>query len=543
MRVKPVIILASLLGGFTAKAQRPASGNDTVLKGSTIEVIQSYKPRVKQSPKPEWKPLLPPLDTTRPVFRTEVPQQTLYYTYNSPPLRPLALGKNDKELPYPNYVKAGGGNLSTIYMDAGIGSIKGKDYETGIHLHHISQKGKIVQQQTSLSGLEAAMSKHTSTADYNGSVTAYHNRYFYYGYDHVLYNYDNKTVGQNYTSVQLAGDMTNKKDTATRLEYHPGVRASYYAARFNTSEIGLGFNAPISYKLNKNLGLRLNVEGALASYKADSITAGNNYVMAAPGLAVQFNEYYSAHALAGFAYGKGGSTYFLPDAEVAFTMKDYLFRLSLGWKADLRQNTYEQLTTENPYMLNTYQVIQSRRDELFAAVQGSLGNHFAYSARGSWWNYFDLPTYLNDTGDARSFHVNYQNTKAISLQASARYHEGNKWSAGLTGAWYGFFKSTEQFVWHTPNISFKGDFMMAVTPKLDVTAYGNVLGGIHARDVKGNAVTLKTIADLGVGAEYKLIPRLSAFVQFNNLLNSKYQRWMGYQVYGFNIYGGVRLKF
>jgi outer membrane receptor protein involved in Fe transport len=85
--------------------------------------------------------------------------------------------------------------------------------------------------------------------------------------------------------------------------------------------------------------------------------------------------------------------------------------------------------------------------------------------------------------------------------------------------------------------------MMAVTPKLDVTAYGNVLGGIHARDVKGNAVTLKTIADLGVGAEYRLIPRLSAFVQFNNLLNSKYQRWMGYQVYGFNVYGGLRLKF
>jgi hypothetical protein len=54
--------------------------------------------------------------------------------------------------------------------------------------------------------------------------------------------------------------MTNKKDTATRLEYRQGVRASYYAARFNTSEIRLGFTAPISYKLNKNLGLRLNVE-------------------------------------------------------------------------------------------------------------------------------------------------------------------------------------------------------------------------------------------------------------------------------------------
>jgi outer membrane receptor protein involved in Fe transport len=81
------------------------------------------------------------------------------------------------------------------------------------------------------------------------------------------------------------------------------------------------------------------------------------------------------------------------------------------------------------------------------------------------------------------------------------------------------------------------------TAKLNFSAYAYVLGGINARDTGFNAVKLKTIADIGLNAEYTIVPRLSAFVQFNNLLNSKYQRWQGYEVYGFNIYGGLRLKF
>jgi len=543
MRVKPIIILALLMAGFTARAQRAAPGSDTVLKGSTIEVIQSYKPRVKQSPKPEWKPQLPPVDTSRPSFSTDVPQQTLYYTYNSPPLRPLALGKSLNELPYQSYVKLGGGNRSTIYADLGTGAIHGEDYETSIHGHHISQEGNIVNQQTSLSGLELAGAKHNATGDLNASLSGSHNRYYYYGYDHILHNYSSESVSQAYTSVQLAADMVNRKDTSTKLDYHPGIRASYYGAKYNTNEITASFAAPVTYTVNKTLALAVNLEGAVTNYKTGGISTANNYVMAAPGLKLQFNEYYSAHALAGVAYGKGGNIYFLPDAEVAFTMKDYLFKLSLGWKANLRQNTYEQLSTENPYLVSAYQVAQTKRDEIFGMVQGSLGNHFSYSGRASFWNYTNLATYLNDSGDQKAFYVRYQDVKALSFQASARYHIAGKWSAGLTGEWYSFLQSTDQFVWHTPSLSIKGDFQFAVTPKLDVSAYGIILGGIHARDFAGNSVTLKTIADIGASAEYKIIPRLSAFVQLNNLLNSKYQRWMGYEVYGFNIYGGLRLKF
>lgn len=539
MNVRQGLLLVLLMSGTAAMAQR---NSDTVLKGSTIEVTQSYKPRVKQSPKPEWKPQLPPVDTSRPHLTFDVPQQALYYAYNSQPLRPLALGKNINERPYPNYVKVGGGNLSTIYADAGIGSIYGKDYETSIHLHHLSQKASIVNQQSSLSGLEATGDIHREDQDWHIGLSGFHNRYNYYGYDHLLYNYSKDAVQQAYTSVKLSAGMNNGKDTASDIMYAPEIGASYYGARNNTSEITASLNAPVTYAINSNLGLHLGLSGAITSYKADTVTIANNYFVAAPGLKLSVKDFYG-HALAGFGVGKGGDAYFLPDILLSFNLPNISMKVSGGWHASLRQNTYEQLTTENPYMLSTYRVLQTKRDEVFLQVQGGGGDHFSYSGKVSWWNYNSLPTFLNDTGDGKAFYVLYQDVQAISAQISGRYFMANHWSAGLTATLFSFYSSTDQYVWHEPATRISADVAFNVTPKLSATGSFYFLGGIHARDVAYNAVTLNPLTDLNLGAEYIVIPRLSVFAQVNNVLNNKNQRWYGYQVYGFNIYGGLRLKF
>ena len=46
-----LLVLTGLANAAMAQVKTP--GNDTVMKGATIEVIQAYKPVVKQAPKPE----------------------------------------------------------------------------------------------------------------------------------------------------------------------------------------------------------------------------------------------------------------------------------------------------------------------------------------------------------------------------------------------------------------------------------------------------------------------------------------------------------
>lgn len=540
MSVKPFVTIFLLAAPFAAGAQH-ARNADTVLKGSTIEVLQSYKPRVKQSPKPGWIPQLPPADTSHPVFNYDVPQQALNYTYNSLPLRPLALGKNIEPLPFQNYVKAGAGNLSTIYADAGIGGIHGDNYETGLHLHHKSQKSGIKNQQTSLSGAEADGIFHNDAGDWHVSLAGARNQYYYYGYDHVLHDYPADSVKQIYTSIRATVDMQNKPDSNSRLYYHPAINASYYNARFKTSELSLGLDAPVTYRVDSTLDLLLGLKGALTNYKSDTVTASNNYVELLPGLDIK-TRHFTGHALLGLALGKSKG-YILPDLLASYKVPSTRFTMSLGYMAALRQNTYEQLTTENPYMRSQYQVQQRRSDEVFAQFAGSVGDHFSYSARISWWSFANMATFLNDTPDGKQFHVEYEDAKAISFQMGARYTVANVWSAGIAADYYAFNNISQPYLWHVPSLRIKADVMAHPIPKLTTTAYITVLGGMHARDLAFNNITLKTFADIGLGGEYQIIPRVSAFLDINNLLNNKYERWYMYPAYGLNIYGGLRLKF
>jgi outer membrane cobalamin receptor len=89
----------------------------------------------------------------------------------------------------------------------------------------------------------------------------------------------------------------------------------------------------------------------------------------------------------------------------------------------------------------------------------------------------------------------------------------------------------------------RGDVSVNPVKGLTVMGYVSVLGGMMAQNHALQAVTLGPNIDLGFNAEYQLVSRLSAFVELDNLLNSKYERWLGYQAYGLNAYGGLRLKF
>jgi hypothetical protein len=544
MVIKHLIAGILSFATFNAVAQLAAPGKDTALKGATtIEVIQSYKPQVKQLPKPQWVPQLPPADTMHPVLRYEVPQQTLYYTYSSLPLRPLALGKDSSKQAFPDYIKAGYGNLSTIFVDAGIGGIRGKDYETAIHLHHISQKGSIEYQQSALSGIEADGFLHKARSDWHTQIIGERNAYNYYGFDHNQYTYPIDSVKQVYTTIGASVDMKNKEDGKSVVYYHPSAGITSYLAKFNSSELTAAFNAPFEIKIDSAVSANVAVFGALTSYSNNG-SISNNYAVLQPGLT--FNKQkWNGHMLLGLALGKESSFHLLPDLifAVPFSAGKYIF--SGGWQASLRQNTYQQLTAENPFLAPVYDVQQTRRDEIFVNLQGTQGEHLTYSGRISWWNFNSLPTFLSNFGDQREFSVQYEDLTAVSFRAAARYQVANLWSLGVAGDFYKFSgkTATKEYAWGIPDAKLKADFMLALTPKFMVTAYLALLDGIYAKDMNNNTVKQNIITDLGGNAEYQLIKRLSVFAQVDNLLSQKYQRWYLYPSYGLNVFGGLRVKF
>lgn len=545
MRAQPLFVLLMTSLAITARAQVHLPAKDTVMKGATIEVLQAYKPQVKQAPKPEWVPQLPPPDTSHSVANyDDVPQQSLYYTYTSMPLHPLALGREMQQLPFANYVKLGGGNLNTIYLDAGIGGIYGKDYETAFHLHHLSQKGSIPNQQSSLSGLEAEGMYHGSETDWHAALNVERNQYYNYGYLPYVAVPPTDSVKQTYTTVRVEVDMQNKADSNAVFSYHPSVSGSAFLARYNTSETNLGFDLPFYFKIEKALQAQVGVSGSIVNLKTDTISGSNNYVALNAGFSYH-NGQFRGHALLGGAVGKDSKKYLLPDIYAAYLLPGTSCSLFAGLQSTLRQNTYEQLSSENPFMVNTYLTKQTSRTEYFAGVQGSYQDHFSYSARAGFWNYQYLPAFVNDFGDQRMFRVGYyqNDVTALSLRLAARYTLADKWSVGITGDFFRYNTGTENYVLGEPSARIRGDFRIMPSKKFVVSAYLSMMSGIYGVNSFHVVDKLNSFVDIGGNAEYLIIPRLGVFMALDNILNDKYQRWPGYQAYGINIYGGLRLKF
>jgi hypothetical protein len=59
----------------------------------------------------------------------------------------------------------------------------------------------------------------------------------------------------------------------------------------------------------------------------------------------------------------------------------------------------------------------------------------------------------------------------------------------------------------------------------------------------GNAFKGKGGVDLNAGAEFRVSRSFNLWLQMNNILNNRYERWNQYQSYGFNIIGGITFSF
>lgn len=517
--------------------------DDTTIRSTTLEVYQVYKPEIKIAPKPSIIPTLAPPETTTTPQQYDVPQQSLFYTYRSLPLRPLALGKDTAKLPTQNYVKGGGGNLNTLFGDLGIGSLRGDNWETAIHAHFISQHGKIPDQQYLHTGLEAAGSLKSDNHLWKAGVTADYHKYNHYGYDHRLYDFDTAPkIG--YTSIEGHVGVSNISTGIWGLDYAPSLMLKHFTAGSLGHETTVEATLPFSKKLDSNLTFELGLKATYTGYNSGNISGDNNIFKILPGISYRI-DVFSAHLGLYPTFGRGGNSYLLPDITASYQVSTK-FNILAGWQADLQQNTFQQQSLKNPFYTKFTSLPQSRNDEVYLGINAGIGHHLSIGTRGSWWQYNNLPEFITYSGDTagRFFDVLIApKVNALSLQVSARYEVGTSFSVGLSGAWYSYYNKVYAKVWQEPSVRFKGDVQWNILKNLQANAYLAALSGLYGQDAFGTQRKMKDIIDVGAGGEYQLIPQLSIWLNVGNLLNRPNQRWLGYDAFGINVYGGIRFRF
>jgi hypothetical protein len=520
--------------------------SDTTIKSTTLEVYQVFQPELKPIVKPEISPTLPPADKEPTPQQYEVPQQTLYYSYRSLPLRPLALGKDTGHLPPQNYVLLGGGNFSTILAEAGLVNLRGENWKASVQGRYLTQEGNIKNQVYRSLNIQGAATYTTESHLLDVGLKVRRNVYGRYGYDHDAFNYSMDDVRMPYFSAGITLGVRNTYPGPWDIDYHPQISVGAFDAK-QGHETTVDFSLPATKRFDSSLSFQLAINGWFDWISAIASIGNNrtNHVLQfAPALDFRNGDLHGHIGLSP-TIGEGAGMLLLPDITVGFKLFNHL-SIDGGWQAQRIQNTMQQLTTANPYLFpGLFPARQTTRHEVFGNASLALGKHMSVWGRVAWQLHDPLPLFVSSpTSDGKDFMLVYdENVQAIVWGGGIRYAIGEDFSVGAEGTWYNFYKHSFSHVWGEPSVRLKGDVRWRVINGLTLSTYAEVLDNIWAYNALGEDVKQRGVFDFGAAGEYNFASTLSAFIRAENLLGRKNERWLDYPSFGFNIYGGLRFRF
>jgi hypothetical protein len=515
------------------------------LKQETIDIISTYQPKLRDAAKLNLTASLPGTDTARPRLLYQVPAQNLYFMYQPVPLKPLALGKDSLAALQNNFVKVGYGNYNTPLIQAGIGSNRNEKFNYGLYGSYRSSKGDIQYQDYSALNVLASGTYYSPLFEINGSVGVDRNVIHYYGYDHTAYDFSKSDVRQAFTQAAIDVGLKNRPQNEWALMIAPKAKFVRFTDAFERKENTVIINAPVSKQLIQDLFLKAEGVFDFSTFKEDNQEQINNNVVAIHPAFEIIKPGFTLHAGVNPTW-TNSKFYLLPD----IVNESHLIRkkviLSSGWISYIDKNSFRNLANKNPF-IGQYgpDILNTRVEEKYTGIKGTLGSHFNYNTKFAAVTWHNLPLFVNDTVVGNTFVTrNEDQLRAFQLHAEIGYIEEEKFQVRLSGDWYNFNKqNTEVKAWHMVpfQANVYGQYTVGKHLHLDANLYA-LSGSWYQMKNKDFAKT-KGAWDLNAGANYDIGRNFNVWVTANNLFNTHYQRWNGYPTYGFNIVGGVMIKF
>lgn len=527
---------------FVSFAQR-----DTTKK-QVIDITSSYKPVLRNSVKINFSATQLNADTSKNVGPYKVPPQNLFYTYQPASLRPLAISQDSVlDLGIRNFIKAGFGNYSTPYVSAGFSFGDGKTSLVNVYGDYISSKGSIKNQDYSEMNIKAAGSYFTNNNEIYGRASAKVQDYYLYGYDHNLHDYNKADLLQRYQTLSLSGGIRNKDVKGTGINYDPHFDVNLFSNQNKATESSLAVTVPVEKTFADAFTVKVTAKADITSYSSKNLQPdvkfSNNIYSVAPELSYA-KPLFNIHAGVTPTWNNNKLTVF-PNVYGEFKVQDRIFLVQAGFTGRFIKNNYQYLTSINPYLQTLSFQQNTKETELYGGIKATVGSHFNFSAKASWLTYNNLPLFVNDTADGKTFLIrNESRLYNFRIHGDMSFVKQDKFTitGGLTFNGYNGMKDNDR-AWGTLPLEINGSIrwwaFKQVLLKGDLYTFSG--GAFLMKD--GSDKKLGGGTDFSAGVEFAINKRFSAWLDINNIFNNKYQRWYNYPVYGANILAGAIFKF
>jgi hypothetical protein len=536
--MKYSILLAIVLAtGIVSSAQ------DTT-KSKEVNVTSQFKPTLKEAAKINFNATPPAADTTRPRLQYNIPNQNLALGFTPGSLKPLALEVDSgRRWGNESYVKIGYGNFKTPFAQAGISFGDGRNAGINFYAKHSSSKGNIPYQDYSSSQVDAnAFIKSAKNLQWNVRFGGQQETYNKYGFEPKTLTFPEDSIKLKYQTWRGRINFHNITRTDLGLSYAPELKIDAFNDQLSNSESNTYINLPLQKTIGTAFEVDLAATANLSRYKPNKKEAVvNNYLYFSPSLAYR-KENINISAGLRPSWDNGEFKIF-PNFLAEFKLADYPFSIQFGWTGYLRNSGFQYQANMNPWIWAPDSVRNTKIEERFLGLKGSVGDHFNYSARLAYNIINNQPLFINDTANGKSFiSINEPDLKMYTVGGELGYTVGEKFSVISNLSLNAFKVKDNDKAYGLLPLEWKTNMKVEVLKDLYVNSTLYIFDGPWSRTKTGNK-NLPVATDLSAGLEFKVYKNIKLWMQFNNIFNKEYQRWNQYPVYGFNFLGGVVFSF
>lgn len=529
----------------TAKedAKKETLSKDTS-KPDVVVLYSAFKPTLRTAAKINFTAATPFTDTVRTTQKYVVPAQNLFFSYQPVPIKPLALFVDSSYSWINNgYVKAGFGGYSTPFLETAWSFGDGKKKLTSVYAMHTSSKGKLDFQQfgkTQVNVLGTYVTKNNH--EWTGKFNLSNSTQYLYGYQPNTLVFTKDALRQQFNSIGIDAAYKNREPSAYGITYQPSLGVNYFTDTKQGNEFTIKAKVPVTKQFSQSLALKVDLTADVTAYKNSLVSISNNLF---------YLNTVVEYKASNFKFTAGiqpswdnGETKLLPNVVAEAKINGEKFIAEAGWIGYFQKNTYNSLSTTNPWLQQPDNLFNTKISEQFAGFKGSAGNHLTYNARVGFITMKNMPLFVNDIADGKTFLVlTDSNLQAVKIHGELGFHIQEKFAFVSSVNIFQFTKSNFDKPYGLLPFEITGSLKWKLLKDLHLKSDIFIWDGTHYRTKIATTEKLSAAIDLNAGVEYSLMPKLNLWLQFNNLLNSKYQRWNQYEVLGLNVIGGVVYSF
>jgi hypothetical protein len=563
-----------------------AQKKDENLGTEVINVVKPYTPTISDAFKVKETPVIEDAE--------DAPKEEIKYNIFSFPVastfapakgKAASVDKEAREKLFNNYATLGIGNYGTVNAELFITENLDDTQYVGATIRNLSSLGGIddvkLDDNYRTTGIDLTYGNRQKTYNWSADAGFQNQVYNWYGLPLESITFDNETIqgidekqtyNTLYAGAKVAVGESFFHDAA--IEYRRFWDASGSAE--NRFFIKPSFDIDISETKVKFDLVGDYVGGSFDRNYEDTgdITYSNFNLGIQPSIQYQKDDL-AVQIGAGVFYSMGKQNsdtdnkfYIYPQIKASYKLVGDLMVAYAGAEGSLKQNSYADFVGINPFVSPTLNVRPtSQQYDLYVGLKGKLANTVSYNIRGSYMNEDDKAFFLSNNPLAldaaanlegysygNSFGVVYDHLKTISFFGELKADFSKNVSFGVNGS-FNTYTTDQQEAWNLPTIKVGANLEVAITEKWSAGTNVFFVGERKDRQYMGNfaagnplgydvnTVTLDSFFDINAHLGYKYNERLSGFLRLNNIANQDYQKWVNYQVQGFQFLIGASYKF